>query len=268
MKKYYQYTIPVSQTSDKEILIAFLAAAGFEGFEDQPMKLIAVSDKKEPDENIRELLKHYEYTVEELPDVNWNKEWESNFHPVILEGFCTIRAAFHEIEVNTPYEILITPQMSFGTGHHATTWLMMNQMKHIDFTGKSVLDYGTGTGVLAILAEKLGAEKITAIDIDEWSIENSGENISGNNALKIEILKGNIDSLNQQFDIILANINLNVLLDNMAEIRNKLLPGGIVVFSGILEGDFKAMSEAMKTAGIHPAAQEVKEGWGLVIGEG
>lgn len=266
MKNYYQYTIEVSESQKKEILIALLADAGFEGFEDQPGLLIATTTISEPEDLVSDILKDFTWSVHLIPEKNWNTEWESNFHPVILEEFCTIRAGFHQISVNTPYEIIITPKMSFGTGHHATTWLMMHQMREIQFSDKTVLDYGTGTGVLAILAEKMGASAITAIDIDDWSIENSRENIAENLSGKIQLLKGDITQVIGKFDVILANINRNVLLQNMNSISEKLLPGGMVLLSGILAGDFSELIKSMELAGIEMIEKEEKEGWGIIKG--
>src|SRR5205809_7074705 len=142
-----------------------------------------------------------------IAEQNWNSIWEENFQPVIIQNAVAIRAHFHQPITTVQHEIIITPKMSFGTGHHATTYLMLEQMTSIDFAGKSVLDYGTGTGVLSIYAEKLGAAAITAIDNDEWSINNAAENIQQNNCKKINLALGNKPPAKHIYQVELANIN-------------------------------------------------------------
>ncbi|MEI9809072.1 MAG: 50S ribosomal protein L11 methyltransferase [Bacteroidota bacterium] len=172
-----------------------------------------------------------------IEETNWNQLWESNFDPVIVDDFVAVRADFHAPVKGVEHEIIVTPKMSFGTGHHATTYMMIQQMRQIDFTGKTVLDFGTGTGVLAILAEKLGAQKITALDHDDWSIDNAGENISRNNCKLIRLKKADTANVDNSCDIILANINKNVILDNFPVLVKQLAPGGILLLSGLLPGD-------------------------------
>ena len=173
----------------------------------------------------------------EIEEENWNALWESNFQPIIVDDFCVLRADFHDPIPGTPYEIIITPKMSFGTGHHATTYMMVSQMKQFHFTGSVVADFGTGTGILAILAEKLGAKQIDAIDYDEWSIENATENIERNNSKKIRLVKADTFVTGRIYDIILANINRNVIIDNLINISQSLKPGGTLLLSGLLEAD-------------------------------
>jgi ribosomal protein L11 methyltransferase len=158
-------------------------------------------------------------------------------------GFCTVRADFHDPLPGAQHEIIITPKMSFGTGHHATTYMMIEQMGNIDFEYKAVFDFGTGTGILAILAEKLGAVNITAIDVDEWSITNAKENFERNSCSKIRVAQSsNIPP--EQFDIILANINRNVILNYLAELKKALTPGGYILLSGLLTTDEEAVLSA------------------------
>jgi ribosomal protein L11 methyltransferase len=156
---------------------------------------------------------------------------------VIIDDTLLIRADFHEPVPGIKDEIIITPKMSFGTGHHATTSLMISEMKKVDFIGKSVLDFGTGTGILAIYAEKLGATSVVGIDNDDWSIANAKENLERNNSKCIEIRKAGSAESNRLFDIILANINKNVILDNFNAFSQQLQPGGILIFSGLLVED-------------------------------
>lgn len=225
------------QTAD--MLVAGLSELDYEGFEegDQtlnayiPVSLFNVESLADLASN-----NNVAYTITELPSTNWNAVWESNFQPVVVDDFCTVRAGFHPSASNTVHEIVITPKMSFGTGHHATTFMMIQQMGTIDMEGKKVLDFGTGTGVLAILAAKLGAGKTTAVDNDEWSIDNAGENFSENN-VDIDLLKGDRPPADQQYDIILANITRNVIMDNFLLLKEGLMENGVLLLSGLLKED-------------------------------
>lgn len=249
---YVQLTFPI--TGDRrEILIAQLSIAGFEGFEETDEALIASIPAEEYDEALtHEIAVHngVGYTKELIPQQNWNAIWEAGFEPVIVPGFCTIRAGFHPPATDTPYEIIITPKMSFGTGHHATTRLMMGAMRELKFGDTRVLDFGTGTGILAILAGKLGASEVIAIDNDEWSVENATENFLANAAGNIQVWQGSLDSAaaNAPFDIILANINRHILLQYMAQMRSMLRIGGVLLLSGILQEDAQAIRAAADAA--------------------
>ena len=240
-------------THEQEILIALLSDIGYEGFEETEEELYAYIPHHEFD--AAELLSlisplHIPYQTTVIPDQNWNSLWESNFEPVVIDNFCTIRAHFHAIEAVTPYEIIITPKMSFGTGHHATTRMMVAQMKDIDFTRRSVLDFGTGTGVLAILAEKRGAANIMAIDIDDWCVENALENVAINNCSHINIQKGTLDDISGSvFDVVLANINRNILLHYTKKLYHILNNDGIILLSGLLSEDKAIIIEAYQKAG-------------------
>lgn len=238
---------------ERDVLIAKLAEAGCEGFEELERYLNAYA----PESN--EIIERVESIIREhglisshriIESQNWNAIWEASFDAVIVPGFCTVRAPFH-LPADTPLEIVILPKMAFGTGHHATTRLMMQAMRDIDFDGREVLDFGTGTGILAILARKLGATTVMAIDIDEWSVRNAIENVSSNGANSITVLQGDISVLqdNACFDVILANINRNVLLESMPALRKKTNPGGTLLLSGILQSDQTIISEAAASAG-------------------
>jgi len=251
--QYIKVTFVIAGQEVSDILIALLADAGYDGFEESGNKLLAYVEQ--PKFNGKELntiagIARTAYETEIVPAQNWNALWESNFAPVVVDNFCTIRAHFHDIKIATPYEILITPKMSFGTGHHATTQLMMLLMKGTNFEGKSVLDFGTGTGVLAILADKLGAAKIIAIDNDEWCVENAIENVERNNCKKIIVKKGSMeDSDAGSTDIILANINRNILLQYIHLLYERLSAGGIIIMSGLLTDDKDAIMGAAVSAG-------------------
>lgn len=253
MQLMYQFQFTIAEGEKREILIAQLESIGFEGFEERENELIAYISLIETDlhifENkVKEIFKFDSLSI--INEKNWNEVWESEFQPVTikdLEGnpFVYLRADFHEPNVNTPIELIITPRMSFGTGHHATTSLMISSMKELDFKGKTVMDFGTGTGVLAILAEKLGASSIYAIDNDEWSINNAADNIMENHSKPgvIELEKADEYPSNRKFDIILANINLNVILENLGRLCSSLIPGGTILLSGLLEKDEDAIRD-------------------------
>ncbi len=225
---------------------------GFEGFEEEAGQLLGyvvedLYDKILVDEIAAQYSLTYSVTIIEAQ--NWNAQWESNFQPVIIDGFCTIRAAFHMLDVQTPYQVLITPKMSFGTGHHATTQLMLMQMRDIDLTQKKVLDFGTGTGILAIMAEQLGAKSVLAIDTDEWSYENAKENVIQNNCSHIYVVRSTLLDDGEQYDIILANINRHILLENMQLLYKKTVGGGKAIMSGLMHADENIIVEAARNEG-------------------
>jgi len=240
MAEYTQVIFENISAAQSDILVAQLSEAGFEGFEEDEnyLKAFIASDKYDASV-VKEIAASYDtrFTQSIIKETNWNEVWESNFQPVIVDDFVSIRADFHPKQSGVQSEIIITPKMSFGTGHHATTNMMMRQMRDIDFKNKTVFDFGTGTGVLAILSEKLGAESIQAIDNDEWSIANAAENFQRNGCCKINLK--NTDSLDKtgKFDVILANINKNIILQNFEALVQKLKDSGILLLSGLLNTD-------------------------------
>jgi len=247
---YLQLEFETLNAGECEILIALLAEAGFESFEEEEQSLKAfIKEDEFIEESLEDILQvvPVKYTVTVVPQQNWNAQWESGFEPIIVDSFVGIRAGFHKPIENVQHEIIITPKMSFGTGHHATTYMMIGQMENIDFKNKTVVDFGTGTAVLAILADKMGAISIDAIDYDEWSIENSIENASINNCSVIKLIKADTISTGNTYDIILANINLNVIIDNLAAIKESSKKGTIILLSGFMKVDetimFKALAE-------------------------
>lgn len=262
---YVEVCIRVADKMQSEILIAELAAAGFESFEEDGNILKGYIPADSFDNaGLKNLMLQYNVVAEiqTIKQQNWNAQWENDFQPVKVGDFCTIRADFHEPDILAEYEIIITPKMSFGTGHHATTRLMIQQMQQIDFRGKKVLDFGTGTGVLAILAEKMGASEITAIDTDEWSYENTVENAGRNGAGKIYVKRGSLELVaGATYDVILANINRHILLQYMQGMVKLMQPGGIILMSGILEEDEQiTISEAEKVF-LKPVATLKEEKW-------
>jgi ribosomal protein L11 methyltransferase len=237
---------PITQ-DQSEILIAQLNEIGFDGFEEETNELKAFIPSATFNENIFNLvvdINTLKYTKSTIKKENWNAIWEADFEPIKVEypnsskPFVYIRAGFHEAKEGFEYDIVVTPKMSFGTGHHATTFLMVQQMSQIDFTNKTVIDFGTGTGVLAILADKMGAGHILGIDCDDWSIENAEENAAINNCKNIQLLKDEtIPTQAEKVDIMLANINLNIISENILAIKDGVKPKAIVLFSGIMLHD-------------------------------
>lgn len=236
MMNSIQITIEANELQ-QEILISQLSDLGAEGFEQTERNVIAYFNENIfRSYEINELLKNNSFYITTIQERNWNEEWEHSFQPVIVNNFCMIRASFHQSGSNVQHEIIITPKMSFGTGHHATTYMMIEKMKDMDFKNKTVLDFGTGTGVLAIFAEKLGASNIIAIDVDHWSVENAKENIAQNHCSKISIyLSSKIPD--QKFDIILANIDRNVLVGYKMQLKKGLKKNGCLLLSGLLQTD-------------------------------
>ncbi|GEP93854.1 50S ribosomal protein L11 methyltransferase [Chitinophaga cymbidii] len=260
--------ITVSAPSElRDILVAQLSDAGYEGFEETTDTLVAyIPENIFSEPVLQEILRTHglDYTKETIAQANWNAVWESSFQPVLVDDFCGIRAGFHEpLQGKVMHEIIITPKMSFGTGHHATTWSMIKLMRDVDFTGKKVFDFGTGTGILAILAEKMGAAETDAIDIDTWAVENSLENAAANNATHIRFRQA--DHLNdipaQSYDIILANINRNILLANMGNMKKILRTGGLLILSGILQEDEPAIVKAAVRENLRPERKSEREHW-------
>ena len=249
MKKrsFIQLSFTDLAEGQSDLLVALLNDIGYDGFEEDDHKLKAfipkkVFDRDKLDETIKIIA--LDYSISEIEEENWNAQWESSFQPIVVNEQVAIRAGFHAAFPYVQYEIIITPKMSFGTGHHATTHLMIEKMLGLDFFGKKVLDFGTGTGILAILAEKMGASAVTAIDNDEWSIENAKENIATNFCNKILIQNADSIPAEKGYDIILANINLNVILSKLTAIIAAAKPSSALLFSGFLKGDESPMLAA------------------------
>lgn len=261
MANHIQISIEASE-EQQEILISQLEELGATGFEQTETHLLAYFDEEAfPSYEVNALLHGSTFQLNTLQQQNWNAVWESNFEPVIVDDFCAVRAHFHEPIPNVMHEILITPKMSFGTGHHATTYMMMQQMRDIDFKNKEVFDFGTGTGILAILAEKLGAASILAIDNDEWSIENTAENIEKNNCQKITATFSSNIPTNKPFDIILANINRNVILQYFSYLKQTVKEKGFILFSGLLTDDKEVIEKAASEYGLQLVKHIERNKW-------
>ena len=238
---FIEFDFQVESVQQSETLIALLSNIGFEGFEETTHALKAfvtehAFDEKIFTESIDGVYK-ISYSKNVIENQNWNELWENSFDPVIIDNFVGIRASFHAPLKNVAEEIIITPKMSFGTGHHATTYAMIKLMKKLDFKNKKVLDFGTGTGVLAILAEKLGAAQVLGIDNDEWSIDNAQENCTANGCKATTIQQQDVLPVGEKYDVVLANINLNVIIANISHLVNVCKAGAVVLFSGLLDSD-------------------------------
>ncbi|MFD2914908.1 50S ribosomal protein L11 methyltransferase [Psychroserpens luteus] len=231
-----------------EILIAELGYAGFESFVETEEGVTAYIQKEEWKDNMLDDIQILEsdefeisFTSEDIEQTNWNEEWEKNFNPIIVDDKCSVRAPFHE-KPDTEFDIIIEPKMSFGTGHHETTHMMIQHILKNDFEGKSVLDMGCGTGVLAILAELKGAKPLDAIDYDNWCYLNSLENVERNNSKHITVLEGDASLLHgRHYDIVIANINRNILLNDMETYVNTLNENGVLFLSGFYKDDISVI---------------------------
>jgi ribosomal protein L11 methyltransferase len=231
-----------------EILIAQLGYAGFESFVETEEGVTAYIQKEDYHDKILndiQILDSDEFDIsfisEDIEQVNWNQEWEKNFNPIIVDDKCSVRAPFHE-KPDTAYDIIIEPKMSFGTGHHETTHMMIQHILKNDFEGKSVLDMGCGTGVLAILAEMKGAKPLDAIDFDNWCYLNSLENVERNHCKHISVEEGDASLLlGRHYDIVIANINRNILLNDMKTYASTLNSNGILFVSGFYKEDIPSI---------------------------
>lgn len=249
---YLELTISISPRNPwSEILTAELANLGFESFMDTEDGLQAYAASKNVDMEYvisnsllstdnSEIQLHFEQKI--IPHQNWNAQWESDFHPVEVENYLTIVAPFHDKANKKGMIVEIQPQMSFGTGHHQTTWLMSKALFQLEKMPSTVLDMGTGTGVLAVIAENLGATSILAIDIEDWSVENAKENVTRNGCKHIESVCGDVDLIEgKQFGLIIANINKNVLKSHIESYSNALEKNGILLLSGFFDSDVEEL---------------------------
>lgn len=258
-----------------EILMAELGEAGFESFVETDEGLLAYIQENDFDEqNLHDLTaKYLELTTiaatwKSLERRNWNEEWEKSYEPIEVGDQIRVRATFHEPDPAFKYDLLIQPKMSFGTGHHETTWLVMNEQLSLPHTGLSVMDVGCGTGILSILAAKLGAAQLLGFDIDEWAVENTKENFSMNNlASGAEVFQGTITEVpeDKMFGGILANINRNILLSEMPAYVKHLQPGGWLVTSGFYETDQADIEHCAFENGLTKINSNTRNQWACVV---
>ena len=263
----YEFKVAPLQPGS-EILIAELGYAGFESFVENHEGVTAYIQKEEWRADILEdiqILDSEEFeithTFNEIEQTNWNEEWEKNFKPIIVDDLVTVRAPFHD-QPTTKYDLIIEPKMSFGTGHHETTHMMIQHIIRNDFNGKTVLDMGCGTGLLAILAEKVGASKLEAIDIDNWCYLNSVENVERNSCEYISVFEGDVALLqDKKYDIIIANINRNILLQDIAVYAKCLNKNGSLFLSGFYEDDLKLITETCAKNGLLFEDKILRNNW-------
>ncbi|MEZ5057102.1 MAG: 50S ribosomal protein L11 methyltransferase [Saprospiraceae bacterium] len=248
---YFKYEITCAEDLS-EILIAFLAEYPFDSFMEFEKGFNAYLPERDYDpsldQHLNQLQSDFPFTFQSffIEGKNWNQEWEKHFDPIIVDDFCGIRAEFHPSLENVKHELVINPKMAFGTGHHETTRMMIRQMRSLDLEGKSVLDYGAGTGILAILAIHLGAAHCEGLEIETMACENAVENCSINGVgEQVKMICGKLDnSEGNSFDIILANINRNVILESLPTLFSKLNPGGVMLTSGYIQEDIQKMEAA------------------------
>ena len=264
---YWTYHIRCTQET-AEILIAFLAESPFDTFEETEVGLNAycpaTASEQEVEQHLTDLQQQFEFAWEKVfvPGQNWNKLWESNFQPVIVGDFCAVRADFHDPIPGVQWELVINPKMAFGTGHHETTWQCIAALEHLPLQGAKVLDFGCGTGILAILASKLGASELEAVDIEEESYRNTLENSAINDVHNVTARCGILpDVQGRDFDGILANINRNVILDSLPRLAELLRPGGWLLVSGILEQDEEIVVQTAAAAGFKKQKQTQRGNW-------
>ncbi|MBW2961052.1 50S ribosomal protein L11 methyltransferase [Mesonia aestuariivivens] len=265
-KGFYFTVEPVQPAT--EILIAELGELGFESFVETETGLQAFIQIEDYQEGLLKdihVLNSNEfqisYTSEDIEQVNWNEEWEKNFSPILVDDLCQVRAPFHP-KLETKFDIVIEPKMSFGTGHHATTHMMIQHILKEDWQNQKVLDMGCGTGVLAILAEMKGAKPLDAIDIDNWCYLNTMENIERNNSKEITAYEGDASLLeNKKYDAIIANINRNILLNDMATYVNCLNPNGKLFLSGFYQEDLAIIKESCDKLGLTYESHLLRDNW-------
>jgi ribosomal protein L11 methyltransferase len=264
----YQFSITPTQPGS-EILIAQLGELGFESFVETEEGVTAYIQQEDFNPDLLSEIQilnsdafEISYSSQIIEQVNWNEEWERNFAPIEVSDRCVVRAPFHEA-FNVKYEIIIEPKMSFGTGHHETTHMMLEYLLDTDLQGKTVLDMGCGTAVLAILAEMRGARDIDAIDIDAWCVENSEENIGRNNCKHIKVALGDVAVIDSEkkYDVVIANINRNVLLKDIGTYASVLNKEGILLLSGFYSEDLEIIQKSCGKSGLSYVDNKLRNNW-------
>ncbi|MGY6520846.1 MAG: 50S ribosomal protein L11 methyltransferase [Mongoliitalea sp.] len=267
--QYLEFKISCSEDF-REILIAELSEVGFDSFLETDTGFDAyIPEDQLERSSYEEVIARYaaqaeiQVTEGKMAKVNWNEEWEKHYDPIMVENQVYVRASFHEEKPEFPYQIHINPKMSFGTGHHATTYSMLAHQLETDHQGKRVLDIGAGTGILAIMAHLLGASEVEAFDIDEWCVENGDENFALNGMSHVKMGKGTVREVKPQglYDIVLANINKNVLLDEMEVYGTLVQTGGTLLLSGFYEHDIADIEASATKEGFKLLGQKVKDNW-------
>ncbi len=263
---------PIQNENERSLLIAELMEAGFDSFNEEEDRLLAYISSdlfhKGLLDGIGFLRDHHGIIcdVHPMEDVNWNKEWESNYQSVTIAGKCHVRAPFHPQSNNFQYEIVIEPKMAFGTAHHETTQLVAAWLMELDVTGKNVMDMGCGTGILAILANKMGALSVTGIDNDEWAWKNAAENFRINGLDENDARPGDAGSVEiDRYDIFIANINRNILLRDMEAYVKGLKEKGILLMSGFYEKDIEAITARASEFGLNLSGFRTLNDWAVIL---
>ena len=249
----------------QEILISGLDQIGFESFLQEENELVAYIpvDRYDAGKVKKFLTGHpFKYQLIQIEEKNWNEDWEKNHDPVLVGNECFVRASFHDPVPGIKYDILIESRMAFGTAHHETTRLMIERMLKMVIAGKKVLDMGCGTAILAILAHKMGAREVLAVDTDEWAYKNARDNVAMNNAGSVRVVMGDIEVIHSKnFDLILSNINRNILLKHLCSYYNFLKKGGELVISGFYTGDIPAIQSQAVSFGFRDAGSSALNDW-------
>jgi ribosomal protein L11 methyltransferase len=269
---YTEYTFTVTPATPwSDVIMSSLGELGFEsfietdhGFKAYVLQSIDHDHLLEDFEWMDHDLVDIAFAKAKIPPTNWNQEWEKNFDPIEVDGLCEVRAPFHDPK-GLKYDIVIEPKMSFGTGHHQTTYMIIQHLLTANVEGLNMLDMGSGTGVLAILAQMRGAAAIDAIDIDTWCYENALENVQRNNADRVQVILGGAEQLEgKSYDAIIANINLNVLLRDIPTYAQVLKSGGMIWFSGFYTTDVDAITALCNENGLSYDSMLVKDNWAAV----
>ena len=266
---YIEVTVKVEPLEPfRDLFIAQLGAVGFESFKENKKGFKAyIKDHDYDSKSLQAALEWdgvtVSFSVDEIEQVNWNAEWENNFDPIEVDGRVFIYAPFHQKKSGFEYSILIEPKMSFGTGHHQTTHMMIQWLLETDFTGHSVLDMGCGTGILGILAEMRGASLVHGIDLDSWCIENTLENAQRNQS-KMTASRGGAESIKDTYNTICVNINLNVLLSDMKSYADALKKGGNIFFSGFYQEDISSVRRSAEDHGLSYVSVKEREKWSSI----
>jgi ribosomal protein L11 methyltransferase len=268
--EYLEYNFTTSDEQTAEILIALLAEKGFDTFDHDDVQLSAYIRKEE---HLEDAIAHFLHDLQErfvftwsfqaIAPKNWNEEWEKNFEPIRVGDDCLIRAPFHQADAAVTYDIIIEPRMSFGTGHHETTYLMSKEILGLHLKGKRVADAGTGTGILAILAAKKGAGHVFAVDNEEWAWRNAIDNMAMNNTMDVvQVELGGLDLLEgKTFDVILANINKHIILEHIPLFFRCLQPGGMLVISGMFNRDLQDVEKEASRYFFQLISTQVRNDW-------
>lgn len=275
MMKYIEFIFSTVPDDTSEILIALLSELGFDTFDQSGENLVAYIQESDFTDSVAAELQamekqfNFTHTRKDIAQKNWNEEWEKSFQPVVIDDLCIIRAPFHENTGEYPYDIIIEPRMSFGTGHHPTTLLMLRALMELDLKDKQICDAGSGTGVLAIMSVLLGANYVYAIDNNEWAFNNALDNMALNNMVdQIEVEMGELEMLtNKHFDVLLANINRSVLINYMTVFRKCLENNGQLLLSGILTADLPMLMDAANKHGFRLIRDWQLEDWSCALFE-